>query len=283
MEHTPKAGHQEEITQQQDMSSPPAKKQKHETATNILLKPFKTPLKLTNAPTSAHEDSQDHTTATPNGPETLAITLQKQTSETTAQATAHLTTPFHTPHSATYTHVHASSSQSLPATPQRINRRLETQISTLRTDIDDLTQALRLLHSVRDVELESLAAKWRGAARSACEELFAGVKDKVNRMGGVGAWRERERERVERREAWAEEDRRVPVGPAGGKESTEDEEEDGEVGLEEKVRREERRQARREMREAQAFDVSEYDRSVGELKKRQERVEVGRDDDVSFF
>lgn len=45
----------------------------------------------------------------------------------------------------------------------------------------------------------ALIAKWKGASREAAEEVFGDVRDRVNRMGGVGAWRAEGR----RREEWS--------------------------------------------------------------------------------
>lgn len=42
-----------------------------------------------------------------------------------------------------------------------------------------------------------LIDRWRAASQAAAEEVFASTRDRVNRMGGVGAWQEREREQRE--------------------------------------------------------------------------------------
>lgn len=42
-----------------------------------------------------------------------------------------------------------------------------------------------------------LIDRWRTASRAAAEEVFASTRDRVNRMGGVGAWKEREQEQKE--------------------------------------------------------------------------------------
>lgn len=39
----------------------------------------------------------------------------------------------------------------------------------------------------------------------AAEELYAGARERVNRMGGVGAWKERVEEGRKRREEWGRE------------------------------------------------------------------------------
>jgi Swi5-dependent recombination DNA repair protein 1 len=96
-----------------------------------------------------------------------------------------------------------------PATHQEIQstiraiRSHESSLAKTRQDIDMLNQALRLATSDKDSELDTLAIKWRMAARQAAEEVFAGARDKVNRMGGVGAWRERQAEQAKFNE-WKE-------------------------------------------------------------------------------
>lgn len=60
-----------------------------------------------------------------------------------------------------------------------------------------LSQANRLATTTEDENLLRLIDTWRMASRAAAEELFAGTRDRVNRMGGVGAWRDREKEQKE--------------------------------------------------------------------------------------
>ena len=52
-----------------------------------------------------------------------------------------------------------------------------------------------------DIRLESLIAKWRSATRRAAEEVYEGAQERVNRMGGVAAWKEREREKLEQQQS----------------------------------------------------------------------------------
>ena len=109
------------------------------------------------------------------------------------------------------------------------------------------------------MELEALIVKWKSASREAAEEIFGGVKDRVNRMGGVGAWREREREAKKRLSAWDEE---PPKREGDG------DEEDG--------------KAREEMK-----STEEELEGMGEGDKREEgvkpAVEEGNDDDVGRY
>jgi hypothetical protein len=71
-----------------------------------------------------------------------------------------------------------------------------------------LSQALSLATSNKDENLARLIDTWRTASRAAAEELFAKTRDRVNRMGGVGAWKEKEREQKEWRQKW---DREEPI------------------------------------------------------------------------
>jgi Swi5-dependent recombination DNA repair protein 1 len=69
-----------------------------------------------------------------------------------------------------------------------------------------------------------LIEKWRTASRSVAEELFATTRDKVNRMGGVGAWKAREKEGKERQQKWDQEEREAE------REKIEKARENGEMG-----------------------------------------------------
>jgi hypothetical protein len=75
-----------------------------------------------------------------------------------------------------------------------------------RSDIQILSQALSLATSNKDENLARLIDTWRTASRAAAEELFAKTRDRVNRMGGVGAWKEKEREQKEWRQKWDREE-----------------------------------------------------------------------------
>lgn len=69
-----------------------------------------------------------------------------------------------------------------------------------------LTQAQTLATSTKDDDLAVLIDRWRLASRAAAEELFGSTRDRVNRMGGVGAWKEREKESKDRQQKWNQEE-----------------------------------------------------------------------------
>jgi len=94
----------------------------------------------------------------------------------------------------------------------------------LRSDLQILTQAQALATSTKDDDLVVLIDKWRTASRAAAEEIFATTRDKVNRMGGVGAWKAREKEGKERQMQWDMEERQAE------REKMEEARENGEIG-----------------------------------------------------
>ncbi|MCJ1415465.1 hypothetical protein MMC32_001797 [Xylographa parallela] len=214
--------------------TPTAKRRK----TSALFKPFKSPLKTplqaTSAPGATIANENHHpsplsittnSSAKPSAPLPLADNPPLSNTPTTKRTTSPAV-PFTTasPTSTSPT----STSISLPALLSRHTSLTMTHTRLLST-LDTHTQALKIESSAKDAELARLIALWRLAARQAAEEIFAGVRDRVNRMGGVGAWREREREG---RERWG--------GGGGWDDGGEKREGGGEEGEEEGV--EERRE-----------------------------------------
>jgi Swi5-dependent recombination DNA repair protein 1 len=94
----------------------------------------------------------------------------------------------------------------------------------LRNEMQILSQAQTLATSTKDDDLVVLIDKWRTTSRTVAEELFATTRDKVNRMGGVGAWKAREKEGKERQVQWDKEERQAE------REKMEEARENGETG-----------------------------------------------------
>lgn len=101
----------------------------------------------------------------------------------------------------------ARKSTSEEQTAQRQVTALELRIRSVRNELDVLQQAASILSSSKATELEALAEKWRRASQDTAEELFGGVKERVNRMGGVAAWKETEKKKNERFSAFDNEQR----------------------------------------------------------------------------
>ncbi|GAQ10491.1 hypothetical protein ALT_7812 [Aspergillus lentulus] len=74
---------------------------------------------------------------------------------------------------------------------QKEQRGLQSKLSALRSELDTVQQALRIESSSKDAELEALILKWKIVSQEAAEEVFEGARERVSRMGGLKAWRER--------------------------------------------------------------------------------------------
>ena len=251
------------------MSTPQAKRRRLNDASDTLRKPFKSPFRTPLKPnigsdppssdppeisTPAQSASYAHSTTAP----TAALSAHGQPK---AVAAAVATTPALAqprfvkplaPRQSTSTPSRPSSKKSL-SKPS-----LTRELVQLRSEIQILSQAQALASSTKDEDLQVLIDKWRAASRAAAEELFGTTRDRVNRMGGVGAWKEREREASERTMKWDLEERQAE------REKMEEAKENGEI------------------------DDEVYDR-YAEMEDEQGRGEVqdnipkAADDDVSCF
>ncbi|ORY16580.1 hypothetical protein BCR34DRAFT_556863 [Clohesyomyces aquaticus] len=191
------------------MPTPHTKRRRLNDASKTLHKPFKSPFRTPLKPSPQSDLPSSDDPLDPIAPETLTQpppTKGKSVTSTVPTKPPHaitlLTTPKSTPK--------ATPSRPTPTTTHQKTRTspaITRELIALRADIQILSQAHTLATSSKDADLNVLAEKWRTASRAAAEELFAGTRDRVNRMGGVGAWREREREQKEWRRKWEAEDR----------------------------------------------------------------------------
>lgn len=162
------------------MSAPLTKRQRLTDSTNKLKQPFKSPFSKSTINPSSDPTARD----------------QPLNGTPTTTASSSPSKPSLLPHKRT--HHFSISSSPVRADPevtalQKQHTALTSQLNQLRTELDTHTQALKIEISSKDKELERLISLWKGASRSAAEEVYAKVKDRVNRMGGVAAWKERER------------------------------------------------------------------------------------------
>ncbi|KKK23381.1 hypothetical protein AOCH_003793 [Aspergillus ochraceoroseus] len=74
---------------------------------------------------------------------------------------------------------------------QKQQRVLQSRLAALRSELETVQQALQIESSNRDDELEALIVKWRRVSQNAADEVFTGAQERVSRMGGIKAWRER--------------------------------------------------------------------------------------------
>ncbi|KAF2276960.1 uncharacterized protein EI97DRAFT_375755 [Westerdykella ornata] len=222
------------------MNTPLAKRRRLDEATRTLHKPFKSPFRT---PLKASTSPSEPPSSDP--PEAPKNDLSSTKTNATQNRPLHDPTLVVTPRSPTTTPSRPIQRKALPS--------LTREIIQLRSDIQILTQALTLVTSDKDRELQRLIDTWRTASRAAAEDLFARTRDRVNRMGGVAAWREREKEQKEWRKKWDREEMEA-----------------------ERARWEEEKGDEDNAR----FDDYEYGGGEGEEMEKQE--EVGPNDDQSF-
>lgn len=66
---------------------------------------------------------------------------------------------------------------------------LQIEIKDSRQTLDDIKQALKIEQAGEDDKLVELITKWKAAAQQAADAMFSTVEQRVARMGGVAAWR----------------------------------------------------------------------------------------------
>ncbi|KAI1965362.1 hypothetical protein LOZ58_001209 [Ophidiomyces ophidiicola] len=199
--------------------TPSAKRRRLDAAQSTLSKPFKSPLRravATNEPaatcdtesTCSNEASAALATqgAKKERSSILVCNLSAKTSLLSATVPPkHLKDPQDTIKKASLHGVDISTSSDAQDRIRQLQKQLSSlhcQLSNLRTALDTTTQAVQIEQLKQDPELEALIVKWRLVAREATEELFASARERVNRMGGVGAWKEKIKQSQLRRAEW---------------------------------------------------------------------------------
>ncbi|KAF2201620.1 hypothetical protein GQ43DRAFT_455644 [Delitschia confertaspora ATCC 74209] len=179
------------------MSTPASTKRRRlNDASQTLHKPFKSPFRTSSRP-PPQSDVSSLNTDRPSTPAPITDSTEPKPLPLSLQSKPLAHAP-RTP---------LSSRSTQKKTP--VNRSVNREIISLRSDIQTLTQAYNLVTAGTDEELKVLVEKWISATRAAAEELFAGTRDRVNRMGGVQGWREREKEQREWRSQWDKEERGI--------------------------------------------------------------------------
>jgi Swi5-dependent recombination DNA repair protein 1 len=213
------------------MSTPQAKRRRLNEAAKTLHKPFKSPFRAplkpgfgSDPPSSDPPDVSTHdatfvqaATLDPSAASGQGSTIQKQPPPAPLSTRAHALKPLPS----------RSNLSALSRTPSKkaaTKPALTREIMQLRNEMQILSQAHTLATSTKDDDLVVLIDKWRTASRTVAEELFATTRDKVNRMGGVGAWKAREKEGKERQQQWDKEERQAE------REKLEEARENGEIG-----------------------------------------------------
>lgn len=175
-----------------------AKRRRLNESSSTLSKPFRSPMLKKQPVTDDHTaQSTPLTTAPcvdrpPSLPPKLSsspdpLTLPKRTARTQAS----LSSPTRSTPSRNRPSILTKNQDPEYIALQKQRSTLLLQLSQLHASLDTSQQAVKISSSNTDAELENLISKWKTASREAAEELFRGARDRVNKMGGVGAWRER--------------------------------------------------------------------------------------------
>jgi Swi5-dependent recombination DNA repair protein 1 len=195
----------------------PSKRRRLDNASHALSKPFKSPFKT---PLKAKTDTETNSLAPSSSPvkdDQKSTIPQSPTSSPPEAYSAPTAIPLR--RSLPLSHSPASAET---LTLQKKHTHLLNQLSATRASLETSNQALKVETSDRDTELEALIVKWRVASRAAAEEVFAGARDKVNKMGGVGAMRDREKSKNETAWGWEDTPKKESDDDEGGHEEDED-------------------------------------------------------------
>jgi len=261
-----------------------AKRRRLNNASNTLGKPFVSPLKTADpnkTPSKSRRSDVIATSNYPYVPSTLAHTINA-TNPVPSPKPQSTRPPAITPVRSNPVRKHAYSTpfaKRLDPAEQAAQKEitsLELQIKAVRNDIDALNQAAKYTSDSTDNDLEELAVKWKLASQAAAEEIFGSVKERVNRMGGVEAWRDSEKQKYERSNGMGEfaepevEDDADCEFDSQGEELPEDEQD---------YRKKEKRRLKHEAMEAADVDERIVEDDTG---PKQVWQQTGSGDDVSI-
>jgi hypothetical protein len=147
----------------------PAKRRRLEQTQITLNKPFRSPLRTT---TKVVGDESSFTSNSSNLPGTTAPAL----------------------HHASPAQTSSPSLASISWEGQSQYALLTHKLNKLRQSLDTAEQALQIVTSDQDNQLEALVTKWKSVARDAADELFIDAKARIDEMGGLEAWQRKVRD-----------------------------------------------------------------------------------------
>lgn len=267
------------------MASPlDVKRRKLNDTTAKLKKPFVSPMR-TRKPDSLQTQNTAQHTAAPYTPSIIAHTISPaypavpvatlKPRLSNPASLKHSTTPVRAKPSLTWS-ANKSALDREEVAARKANNALDLQIRRVQNDLDILKQAEALSNSTTDADLEALREKWRLCSQAVAEELFATVKERVQRMGGVAAWREMEKKKFERSNG---------LGDFAQQEEAQDDDADCEFDSQGEELPEEEQEYRRRMKAKAKQEAMEAMDPVEEPQaedagKAKVWQEPGRDDDV---
>ncbi|KAL9596884.1 MAG: hypothetical protein Q9219_005510 [cf. Caloplaca sp. 3 TL-2023] len=181
-----------ELSEIVDLPSPPRKRPRINPSSSRLSKPFQSPFKTPLKSTSQSIQN-----------ETRSWFASTSGSASAHKSTSDLTTPTNTPNRKPLARWGASKHSPVTPAPypssrlsqlQKKHTALLNELSALRRNLDITNQAAEIEASTTDAELETLIRKWRDVSRDAAEEVLKITKERIEGMGGVKAWRKKEKE-----------------------------------------------------------------------------------------
>ncbi|KAK7550550.1 hypothetical protein BKA81DRAFT_381800 [Phyllosticta paracitricarpa] len=279
------------------MSTPLAKRRRLEDPQSVLRKPFRSPFKTPVHPTSKpDEDSASQSSvaqasasqgdtaesspmSSPALPDSTKSSIPVSRTVRSKSTPRPLSKPGMSPMMARKAASDDPVAQELRAEEQK-QRKIARQIANIKSEVDTFEQALAISTSTKDQELEEVIQKWREASRAAAEEVFGTVRDRVNKMGGVGAWREKE----QRQREWKQGFDAAEEEPDLDDSEDDDEDDNDELTPEERdakrIAKEQRAEARAEATREREWRKEEMEREKEELEAQQPKAtDEGANDD----
>jgi len=181
------------------MSTPAAKRRRIEAASTTLKKPFRSPFK-TPAKTTAQRADQPLTPYTIANGSCADQSFSAKCTTISTNSSPSLTQSSTSGYLKKYgsgTMTAALKTDFAITQMMKTQRDLESQLRESRQQLDITKQALKIetdsnnkTYSEVDGELLGLIQKWKAVSRAAAEDLFTGIRERVNRMGGPKAWKE---------------------------------------------------------------------------------------------
>ncbi|KEF57088.1 uncharacterized protein A1O9_07278 [Exophiala aquamarina CBS 119918] len=162
----------------------PAKRRRLESTQLTLNKPFRSPLRTTRTTLS---DGSDMAASGANPHVTTAPAL----------------------HHASPSKASNFSLASIPAKGHNQYALLTRKLHKLRQSLDIAEQALQIVTSGQNDQLEALTTKWKFIAHGAADELFIDTKARIDDMGGLETWTQKAQDD---KLLWAEDERHKSHG-----------------------------------------------------------------------
>ncbi|KAJ9492026.1 hypothetical protein VN97_g1209 [Penicillium thymicola] len=178
------------------MMDKPSSKRRRTDAATALSKPFKSPLRRT-APTNTDDTpSKSVASRTPEDTEVTATPTIPVEANSISNSPDRTTTPVPPKRKRVLQLFPQFPPQSFRTSDpevlelQKQHREIKSKVDALIEELEIATQALNLETNPKYIEIPTLITKWRLASQDAADEVFIGAKERVNRMGGMAAWKE---------------------------------------------------------------------------------------------